>query len=495
MKWIYVFLSFVFLSSCYKDKGNYTYKEINEILIENFQPQYHAYYLKDTLKISPSIKFTQDSLSSDRYLYEWSLLRGGQGVAEEYKISHTRQLNFPVTVPSNEYLLVFKILDKETGITWMQKSNFTVSTYFDRGWLILGESQGHAVVDMISIPGSGDTVIIKDVMQNNGLKSLKGPRNIVSINNRNVHNPLYILTDDGTYELDKRTFASGEFANIKNRVYDVEKQSNFTAGDILQNFSVNRFMIGGDKLYINGSLSVNDSYANPASRYSTSKYSFKVAPYIAFTKNPMGLVQGRMLVYNSDDKRFVQFTPFSTFCDSLPDNSGDPFAWKTGMKMINLFNSSYVVPALGKMSYALMENDQGSRFLYTFTSNIVRKGKRYDVSALPGIKTMKHWGFSGTFPIMLYTSGSKLYGYNYETGFQFEKDFGKEITLLHFDTLLENNEKFYIATFDPSKSANTGGEITKFTVLRNPNAIEIEEDINVKWSGLSKVVSMTWKWF
>ncbi len=494
MKWVFALLSVVILSSCYKDKGNYAYTEINEATIDTFSQQYNAYYLVDTLKIIPKINFTMDPGTADRYSYQWSLISGRFNGGSEFKISDKRNLNFPITVPANDYFLVFKVLDSTTGVTWMQRSNLKVSTYFDRGWMILGDKDGYAIVDMISIPGSGDTILIKDVLQNNGLKALKGPRNIISVNRFN-NNPLYLLTDDGTYELDKKSFVSGEYANVNNLVYDTEKEGNFTAGDIVQNSGNNRYMVAGHKLYVNASLIQANSFGNPASKYRTSQTSFKVAPHIAWSGFRYGFVSGRMLAYNTDENRFVQFTSTATFTDSLPDNPGDPFAWKTGMDMVNLFNSAYTNPAIGKMSYALMKNSEGKHFLYSFSTNIIRKGQRYDVSALPGISTMKDWGFSGSFPIMIYTSGSKLYGYNYETGLQFEKDFGKDITMLHFDTFYENAEVFYVATYDASKPENTGGEITKFRVVRNPNAIEIEQADNVKWTGLSKVTSMTWKWF
>lgn len=494
MKWLVIMFAAAMFTSCYKDLGNYSYQEINEVTIDTLKERYSGYYLIDTIRISPEIHFTKDSANQDRYSYEWSLISGRFNGGNEFKISNERNLVFPVTVPANSYFLILKVLDKKTGVSWMQKSNLTVSTYFDQGWMILGEKEGYVTVDMVSIPGNGDTLLVKDVLQNSGLKPLQGPRDIISVNRFN-NNPLYLLTDDGTYELDKNSFESGEYANIKSLVYDTEKDPNLTASDIVQNSGNYRYMIAGEKLYVNTSLIQANSFGNPASRYSTSKTSFKVAPYIAWSGARYGFVSGRMLAYNTEEQRFVQFTSTATFCDSLPDNPGDPFEWKTGLDMVNLFNSQYVNPALGKISYSLMKSDENKYYLYSFSTNIVRKGNKYDVSDLPEIGNMTGWGFSGSFPIMFYAAGTKLYGYNYETGQRFEREFEKEITMLHFDTYLEGDEVFYVATWDSAASDEDGGEITKFRVKRNPNNIEIEKADDVQWSGLSKVKSMTWKWF
>lgn len=37
---------------------------------------YNLIFKKDTLKITPELKFTQDSLSLDRYGYEWIVVSG-----------------------------------------------------------------------------------------------------------------------------------------------------------------------------------------------------------------------------------------------------------------------------------------------------------------------------------------------------------------------------------------------------------------------------------
>lgn len=86
MKWAFALLSVLVLTSCYKDKGNYAYTEINEANIDTFTQQYNAYYLVDTLKITPKINFTMDPGSADRYSYQWSLISGRFNGGSEFKI-------------------------------------------------------------------------------------------------------------------------------------------------------------------------------------------------------------------------------------------------------------------------------------------------------------------------------------------------------------------------------------------------------------------------
>ena len=57
--------------ACYDDKGSYDYKEVNEIEVDSLGKSHSVIFKKDTLKITPLLKFTEDSLSLDRYAYEW----------------------------------------------------------------------------------------------------------------------------------------------------------------------------------------------------------------------------------------------------------------------------------------------------------------------------------------------------------------------------------------------------------------------------------------
>ena len=49
--------------ACYDDKGSYDYKDVNEVEVDGLGTSYNLIFKKDTLKITPELKFTQDSLN------------------------------------------------------------------------------------------------------------------------------------------------------------------------------------------------------------------------------------------------------------------------------------------------------------------------------------------------------------------------------------------------------------------------------------------------
>ena len=91
--------------ACYDDKGSYDYKDVNEVEVDGLGTSYNLIFKKDTLKITPELKFTQDSLSLDRYGYEWIVVSGISGSEETREVIGTeRNLKYfvelePGTIP------------------------------------------------------------------------------------------------------------------------------------------------------------------------------------------------------------------------------------------------------------------------------------------------------------------------------------------------------------------------------------------------------------
>ncbi len=496
---IWIYIGMLLCVSCYDDLGNYDYHSINEIkVVDGIAERYSAYSLVDTLKISPVLSFTEDSTSVDRFEYGWFVAKAGVNSGKLEKISDKKDLVYPVNLPRETYIVLFKVKDRVTEVEWSSYTYLYVTTLFTNGWMLLGERDGNVSLDMVSISTVGDTIVVTDVLKTSGLPALKGPRKMISTNHYRL-STCCLLTDDGTYELDKVSLASGATENILKDMYDPDVKPGFAASDIIQNSGYFRCMIGDNALYVNSSLMSSGTYGNPINKYD--KYSteyFKVFPEFIWTVASYGSFSGNVMVYDMDNKRFVKF-PFSFNplykCDTLPDNAGDAFEWKTGNEMIAVFNSKFNSNAGNNTSYAVMKSPDNRYYIYSFCASSSKKGGKFDITDLPDIAQATQFAFSGKFPYMLYFAGSKLYACEFLAGGVTHKelaDFGDEITMLHFDTYREGGKDvFYVATYNEQN----GGTVRKYQLKDDANVIEIERIENVNWTGLGKVTSMCWKWY
>lgn len=496
LKYIISAIFAIGIFACYEDEGNYDYQEINEISVDSLKEEYAVYMLADTLRISPILKFTQDSTTEGRFEYSWYLSPQQITDGKITKISDQRNLEYHVTAKEGNYYLSLGVKDLKTGVEWLTHSTLRITTLFSNGWLILGEKNGEVALDMITVSTKGDTIITRDILKNSKLPSLKGPRKMFSVY-REGYQPwmagCFLMTDDGTFELDRKSLTSDVSTNIRRVIYDPTITDDFAASDLFQSQSYYRYMVGDNKVFVNNSLMTSDAYGNCINKYS--KYSeeyFKAYPEILYQFDTYRIL-GNQLVYDMDNKRFAKFTYTSSFCDTLPDNNGDPFDWKTGNEMITINNSIRTVEG-GRVSYAIMKSPDNKYYLYSMLPAQTKKLARYDISALPGIAQATQFGFSSKYPRMVYATGSKLYACEFlPSGVSHKEleDFGDEITMLHLDNAKQaGKDFFYVATYNETD----GGTVQKYQWVDDPNDMKIEKLERSRWEKLCRVTSMCWKW-
>lgn len=132
----------VILPSCYKDLGNYTYKEINELTIEGIEDDY-ARDLEDSLVISPKIVGTQYSDTS-KFDIKWTI---------DGKILSTDiELRTIVNAAPGRRAGALTLRDRETQV--QTTKNFTLnvgsSTAGDL-YMILSKSRGKAELSYLRL--------------------------------------------------------------------------------------------------------------------------------------------------------------------------------------------------------------------------------------------------------------------------------------------------------------------------------------------------------
>ena len=486
---------------CYDDKGNYDYHDFNEVTIGNrgFDTAYLLTSYVDTLRISPELEF---KLEENKHLtYEWVARSNAVGFVE-YPISNDRNLVYPMSLSAGGYTLFFKVKDTLNTMEYSNATAFQVQDLLTKGWVILGEnSNGEAQMDMITY--SVDTMVLKNILQESGLPVLKDPVKVWVVDNY-VDNMIHVSTGDGTYRLNREDFKGGDHTHLKYNFFDPGSLEHFTLQDVAQIRNYNRVAIIDDVLFHNSSMIQSSIFQNPANHYKGSYDLFDVGDKIAYNPQAMAFIY---ILYNKTEQRFVYaggraYGSPAGRCDTLKDTREDVeiFSWKTGLDYVTSINSRF----LDGYSYTILKDDEGHRYLYSYVimyqwgwESVVKK-KKYLLDKATDFDKAKFFGASAQRTYLIYATGSKLYAYDYVAEkVQLLQDFGdQEITLLHCDLLVETgagDDFFYVGTYDPSLPKETGGTLTKYRVVNDPNNIIVEKVPGFSWSGLCKIKSIDFK--
>lgn len=126
------------LCSCYADKGNYDYREINEVAIVGMPDTLVTKFKNaDTLKVTPLL---EDSFAENGdYEYTWLAVLKNDKVNGQFKfeIGKEKDLNYFIDLPLGMYAVYLNVLDKNTGVTWRNHFDLNVITATTTGWLVL----------------------------------------------------------------------------------------------------------------------------------------------------------------------------------------------------------------------------------------------------------------------------------------------------------------------------------------------------------------------
>lgn len=148
MKYLYICFLLLFLSSCYEDKGNYAYKDINEINI-SLDEVYVATSLKMTYKIEPVISQTLlDNM--DNLTFTWEEMgrdENGWDIPVD-TLATTLELVLPIDSqdPDFKYTRKLRLVveDALSGLRHIADTKLQVAKPFYKSWMILHEKNGNA---------------------------------------------------------------------------------------------------------------------------------------------------------------------------------------------------------------------------------------------------------------------------------------------------------------------------------------------------------------
>jgi hypothetical protein len=208
MKQLYIIavsLSSLLFWGCVKDSSTGSIHPLPAVVVNGLEDNYTVYTHKDTLHIHPSVQ------NGDNYNYYWTAFTTvfiqGQAPSPD-TLSRTKDLDYVMLLNPGQYILVFNVEDKKTGVTQLINVNMSVATLNMNGWYLLKDNQGVTDFDFVYNGGRIDNWI---AFYNNG-KSLEGnavkavftPSFMTTLTSTDIFNALTVISDKdaGIYRID-----------------------------------------------------------------------------------------------------------------------------------------------------------------------------------------------------------------------------------------------------------------------------------------------------
>ena len=229
MNYIILFLFGVSLCACFEDKGNYDYRDMADITIENIPEVIEVLGNSDHIVVSPKVVSSLDGEVKEgdanfEFTYKIEKKSGGTMVAGQKWVdlnpSKTLNLDTLAAFAADTYIGWFGVTDKRSGVETSKTFDIKVSSPTYEGWMVLcneGE-QERVRMDMISVISAERVIPAYDVLAPLGFPELRHARGIGFYPNRraNPDDVIYVMSEEGTYRLDRETFKTDESWNINN---------------------------------------------------------------------------------------------------------------------------------------------------------------------------------------------------------------------------------------------------------------------------------------
>lgn len=483
-------ITLLFLAyGCVSDEGNYNYEKINELEVTGIQEEYTV-YTGDEFNITPNIKPTlDDGTDPDRYEYKWIALNPAKlAIEARTTIATTKNLEGILKLPPAKYNLYYFIKDKVTGINWQQPIitlNVVSSIY--EGWLVVGDVDGKARLDMVSIiPGIPQPRIINDVLDAAG-SALKLSGKAVDVESFSGPLPgsitygIYVTaSESGTARLEPDSFEWNQTMNI---AYET------VGGSFPTNFGVD-FMkcpLGSENyLYKDGNIyyynrAVQIRYGLPQNKVDLETKLFYAAPFIA-ESSPTGTP----VFFDVEKHRFLRYSYSKGNCSAMPPVTASPTTldWNnTNCELVYMTTSNFNL----NESFAVLKNiTTGKFYLLRFNTSAVQTYYKEMLNA-PDLDKATKFAVSPDAGYLFYTVGNKVY--EYDSGTQSAKlmiDKGsEEITYLGFSKRGKKEiiNKLIVGSY------STTGKLELYTVPPVNGDLVLESS----YSGLCKIVDVTYR--
>jgi len=491
------------LTACYKDQGNYTYQDINRVTIGNFDTlKGYTALFKDTLKVAPNIISTQNVTADDAYTYVWSYHKSSSvSTIDDSLLATTKNLNVPVNIAPGNYILMYKVTDKKSGVMVHIKTTLTISTAVYEGFLVLSDVNSQSRLDMLSYNKTDNTFAqYTDVLkkQSSTVAMNGAPYQVlcmpyVGTNVAAQNYGIFILNAAGTNRVNQETFAWDPTYNIRYLMVGDVPQS-FAAqrltGITTSSYSYLIYMYGPDgNMY---SYSTNAGYAfkyTPINIYTPTSAPFKVSPYVATDGTSA-------VLYNMDKKNFVNVASGSAV--TVTDVAAN-LNYPTGLDLLYMEGIYWAEAGIKPNVYAILK-DPATQKIYLLNFLMRQAQTYYQEMTTTDIGQATQFAVSPDHNYVFYNVGGKLYEYDMylKTSFLMADYGAAQITHLSFPHISARfgkpnyvawTKSLLVGVYDPAGTPGSNGKLEQFSIP-DVNAQIVK---TYSWTGFGKIVSVGYR--
>lgn len=500
--------------SCADDKGNYDYRELNDIGIV-FDDAY-AVISREPFVITPQLK--AERFNPEDYTYEWKAY-DQSGMQDPVLLSSDLNLDVVLQLLQGNYLLVLNVTEKSTGVYYQKTATLKVNTPTSAGWLLLCADGERVRLDMVSHIKTENNVYY-DLLKGTALENWQKPYQLVC--DPNMEEPFYLVTGSGTTRLSGNEFQWNDSYLLGNEfgtgVYEgtVRHLATHFPGKLFIDDSGRVYYCNtlmGDGLF--GSVRANDFYVEPRIGYNA-KATQILPSYMMWDKNKRRFVicANEFSTLGLDNTKDIPMESMAG--DGFPTVNETLFDWPQRtdrMSLVHLENTRYDKNQSDDgVTYAILKDKSGSKYflygiilgeLYSFAEpkygSAYEKAYYVDLSSCKDIASADHFAFSSLKTFMYYSVGQKVYRVNFTSSdltpeLQFELPEGEEITCMKFYLWEQDDPDHH--SYDlivASKKSDTGKGILRiYDGFKNEGSFLNAEPVE-QYGGFADIVDVIYR--
>ena len=465
--------SLLMVTGCYEDKGNYSYNELDEI--EVTFPASIECMQGDMMSFSPKVVSSlHGEIKADNPTYEYTC-RINHAYYDENRIrvlwtdvnpEHTKDISFTASYPAQNYTFWYIVKNKETGVERNFRGTLNIKSATSEGWMVLSNNgpAKKSRLDIIYTNAEGKDMLYADIKDANSPEIYNATGIVYLPSKMTGGDIIYLLSESGSYKLDKNRLVTTASENIKN----YEFSSLETPGEVVTFFPI---LAGGysatTKLCVTtegDAYGVHSGSAGSGFEYPMNSdapgnpATYKVAPMIGSSMKPTSWCG---LFYDITNGRFMGSyytyqwgvdTPVeSKLLFTLLEPEQPIFTFNPGMKFIDMESTAF---SDGDV-FTVLEDNSGKRHVYvinmagyTRAGSFKQKAYYNNINA-ENFHTATDYAVHSQYVFMFYCLGNKVYCYDYVSGIV--KDVitlpnGENASLVKFNSL--NNLRLSSMLYD-----------------------------------------------